>query len=191
MDPLHATRLRPEYRLCSLSLAMLLQCTPAIDRLCGCAQALRFDKAGVLGQFLCAAGRRSPLVAHNLMWVLEVESELEEQDPAHPDPYGALVYKGAHGFQGQLPGEDPLPDVAKRMCEQLRAAFTPEGRAFYEAVSTFFERVTAISGELKDVQKDRRKAYIETAVTGMAGEDPFAEARGVRTVIAERSPENI
>ena len=82
----------------------------------------------------------------------------------------------SYGFQGQCPGDDPLPAVAEGLQQQIIATLSPEARLFQQKETRYFDAVTNISGQLRDItDKTMHNAYIKRALTEKISSDGMKE----------------
>ena len=129
-------------------------------------QALRHDGSGALSEFLLQTAIVSVLVAHQLMWQLVTESK--------QDTHGAGKEADGpkHGFQGQVPGRDMLPDRATALFNKVQSAFPPLAKAMFRVQYDFWDAITDISGRLKREvpSKADRSAKIKVFLKDLAGQ---------------------
>lgn len=97
-------------------------------------QALRFDRHGHMDSFMMETALTSVEVAHQLMWVLLTEAKREEPEHGELD-------RTRHGFQGELPGDDPLPILVTDLASRVESSFPPAAKALYLRQFAFFEQV--------------------------------------------------
>ena len=82
----------------------------------------------------------------------------------------------SYGFQGQCHGDDPLPAVAEGLQQQIIATLSPEARLFQQKETRYFDAVTNISGQLRDItDKTMHNAYIKRALTEKISSDGMKE----------------
>ena len=123
-------------------------------------QALRHDGGGLLADFLLGVSQVSMLVAHQLMWSLSTESKQEEGGEGD----------ATHGFMGELPGEDTLPQRASALFERVQASFPPLAEAMFRTQYDFWDAITDISGRLKREvpSKSDRSAKIKSFISQLS-----------------------
>lgn len=138
-------------------------------------QALRHDRHGILSNFLFGMSQTSVLIAHQLMWLLVTESQVDP--PEHGEKHSAA--RPMHGFQNQLNGEDTLPSIVTALAARIEATFPPTARLLYRREFDFFEKMTEISGKLlkevkplkeADATKAKRRAAIKKYLLGLRDE---------------------
>ena len=104
-------------------------------------QALRYDKSGLVEEYLVEAAGRSELLAHQLIWNMR---NYPREAPA--------------GYR--VDGHIAL--VAERVRARVVAGFPSEARRRYEEEFAFFDEFTAISSRLLPIEREHRKeALIE------------------------------
>ncbi len=153
-------------------------------------QALRHDVHGHMTEVLLELSGQSVLLSHQLLWVLNSESAPGAEETKGPGgahaaaaptaPSGTKAPKGvaegsggsaeggssgpgAHfGFQGHLPGVDPLPEATVGLRDRVVHSMSQVGRRVFDAEYNFFDRLTAVSGRLKKEvhDKDQRRAKV-------------------------------
>ncbi|CAE7024726.1 PI4KA [Symbiodinium sp. KB8] len=123
-------------------------------------QALRHDGGGLLADFLLGVSQVSMLVAHQLMWSLSTESKQEEGGEGD----------ATHGFMGELPGQDTLPQRASALFERVQASFPPLAEAMFRTQYDFWDAITDISGRLKREvpSKSDRSAKIKSFISQLS-----------------------
>ena len=99
-------------------------------------QALRYDKSGLVEEYLVEAAGRSELLAHQLIWNMR-NYPREAPDGYRVDAHIALV--------------------AERVRNRVVENFPPDVRRRYEAEFNFFDEFTAISSRLLPIERDKRK----------------------------------
>ena len=107
-------------------------------------QLLRQDYFGVLSHMLCALAAKSPLICHQLVWLLEVESVTEDEGGANHNHTG-------YGLCRQLAGVDPLPQIASSVLQSVKRNLSPAALHYLSLECSFFNKITAISGLLKTI----------------------------------------
>eukprot|EP00898_Chlorokybus_atmophyticus_P009242 jgi/Chlat1/948/Chrsp108S01428 len=115
-------------------------------------QALRYDKAGLIEDYLVKAAMRSNLFAHQFIWALQAE----EPAPEHKDE--ALRAPSVHGRSKGV--ANPLNTIVLKCKQRVIDSFSNEQRAAFEREFAFFDAVTSISGILKPLSPDERRAAI-------------------------------
>jgi hypothetical protein len=120
-------------------------------------QALRHDTSSMLSEFLINLGKRSLLIAEQLIWTLSSEcSEGEEESGKQENltesqlkDNNSKIFEKSHGFQHQLRGSDPLPDISTALSANVLATLSPLARTSVDLRYAFWDQVTNISGRLK------------------------------------------
>jgi hypothetical protein len=121
-------------------------------------QALRHDSSSMLSEFLVELGKRSILIAEQLMWLLSSECMGEEVAEDSTDAATEQSVKSSsipksneksYGFQRQLQGRDPLPEIATNLSDVVLSTLTPLARTSIDVHYAFWDQVTNISGRLK------------------------------------------
>jgi hypothetical protein len=75
-----------------------------------------------------------------------------------------------------MPGDDPLPAVTVALQEKILSSFTPEARLFHKQEFNFFDSITNISGQLRDiVDKTQHNAFIKDRLTTNVPQDGLKE----------------
>ncbi|EFA85243.1 phosphatidylinositol 4-kinase [Heterostelium album PN500] len=100
-------------------------------------QALRYDRTGLVEQYLVNASKTSELLAHQIIWNVQTYTE------ADPNT-------------GKMIDDPQIQDVAKRLKERIISEMDPSTLENYESEFRYFESFTAISGrllQLKDPTK--------------------------------------
>ncbi|VDP87700.1 unnamed protein product, partial [Echinostoma caproni] len=105
-------------------------------------QGLRYDKLGYLTESLLESARRSPLLAHQLLWNINTNMYLDED------------------------GEKMDPDIGTHLAtirQLIIRHFTGPALAFYKREFEFFDQITGISGTIRLAPKGpaRQKACLE------------------------------
>ena len=100
-------------------------------------QLLRRDDFGALRRFLKGTCRRSELLCHSLLSILQVEG-------GAPGSGGAI----RHGYCLKLPGLDPLPGMAASLMAEIRLVLEPEEVETLDKGDMFWAQVCDISKQL-------------------------------------------
>ncbi|KAJ5068653.1 phosphatidylinositol 4-kinase alpha-related [Anaeramoeba ignava] len=101
-------------------------------------QSLRYDRSGFVFKFLLEAASKSFLVAHQLIWNCQAESQSTTVRP-----------------------NDVLKPLALRLISEITSSFTLQQAYLYQSEFSFINRFTHISGILKPFKtKQERKAKI-------------------------------
>eukprot|EP00899_Mesostigma_viride_P023188 jgi/Mesvir1/4053/Mv09579-RA.2 len=147
-------------------------------------QALRYDTAGLLEDFLVEETHRSNVFAFNLIWVLQGEEACpaEPADPSQPKPPSV-------GGAAKAKATNVLHSITPRLIERIIRGFSPEQRDTYEREFRFFDKVTSISGKLFPLPKPERRAAINAELAKIQVEgsdlylptDPSLLVRGIDT----------
>ncbi|GLI63286.1 hypothetical protein VaNZ11_006192 [Volvox africanus] len=106
---------------------------------------------GATGQYLLATAARDDKFAHQLMWALATE----EKPP--PEEFTPEIKRSGW----EPPKDTGLWDPAEKLKRKVLAQMTPEQRAYWEAEDGYFNKVTSISGILKKLEPDARRAKIK------------------------------
>lgn len=149
-------------------------------------QALRHDPQGLLAAFLFESAQTSPPLALQLVWALTAES-VPDQQPAdtlvvhapapsttsdtfaqqhvpvvEPAASAPAQVPGAHGYQGQLFGPDPLPASCCRLLTRLLTSAPPALRVTVALNTAFWDAICFVSARLKMECSDKaaRKARV-------------------------------
>ncbi|KAI9489020.1 hypothetical protein BDB00DRAFT_771435 [Zychaea mexicana] len=96
-------------------------------------QALRYDDYGYVEKYIMEAAQESQLFAHQIIWNMQANYYLDADKECEKP--------------------DPIKPTLERIVDQLANSFTGDDREFYEREFTFFNKVTAISGYLKEYIK--------------------------------------
>ena len=134
-------------------------------------QALRHDTSSMLSEFLVNLGKRSILIAEQLIWTLSSECIGDDANEEHSEVAvdqsvkSTLISKStekSHGFQRQLQGRDPLPEISTTLSSDVLATLNPLARASVDLRYAFWDQVTNISGRLKTEvpNKSQRRAKV-------------------------------
>ncbi|KAH9576425.1 hypothetical protein CY35_01G160200 [Sphagnum magellanicum] len=108
-------------------------------------QSLRYDHGGLVESYLMVAAQQSNLFAHILIWQLQGEERPSSEDV---------------GKEGAAMKDNTLYDIVPRVKQRIINSFTPDALDIYEREFRFFAKVTAISGVLYPLPKDKRRAQI-------------------------------
>eukprot|EP00271_Cylindrocystis_brebissonii_P006203 TRINITY_DN18880_c0_g2_i1.p1 TRINITY_DN18880_c0_g2~~TRINITY_DN18880_c0_g2_i1.p1 ORF type:complete len:1506 (-),score=262.70 TRINITY_DN18880_c0_g2_i1:1242-5207(-) len=141
-------------------------------------QALRYDKKGLVEEYLMVAAQRSDLFAHNLIWQLQGEEALPADD-------GGVEESTAKAGEPNL-----LWEIVPRVRQRIIDGFSADARGTFEREFNFFDAVTTISGTLKPIPKDERRAAIrpELEKIKLEGDDiylPTSPEQLVRGIILD------
>lgn len=104
-------------------------------------QAVRYDTMGYVSEFIKAAASRSQLLAHQIIWNMKTnmytDEEGQQQDPDLYEPFDHIV-------------------------NHILSCLSGPAKQFYEREFDFFQKVTAISGEIRAFPKgsERKKACL-------------------------------
>ncbi|GIL78260.1 hypothetical protein Vretifemale_7693, partial [Volvox reticuliferus] len=107
---------------------------------------------GATGRYLLATAARDDKFAHQLIWALATE----EKPP--PEEFNPEVKRSGW----EPPKDMGLWDPAEKLKRRVLAQMTPEQRAYWEAEDGYFNKVTSISGILKKLEPDARRAKIKS-----------------------------
>ncbi|GBG80565.1 hypothetical protein CBR_g31025 [Chara braunii] len=110
-------------------------------------QALRYDHGGLVEGYLMVAARKSNLFAHLLIWQLQGEDAPTAED-------------AADSSEAKSEESNVLWTIVPRVRQRIIDGFTAEAKDVYEREFQFFDAVTSISGTLKPLPKDERRAGI-------------------------------
>ncbi|KXZ46150.1 hypothetical protein GPECTOR_46g219 [Gonium pectorale] len=121
-------------------------------------QALRTDTDGATARFLLDTAAADDLFAHQLIWALATE----EQPP--PEAFNPEVKRS--GWQPPKP--TGLWEPAGKLKERALASMSTKSAAFYTAEASYFDSITSISGILKKLEPDERRAKIRSELLGFA-----------------------
>ncbi|GFR44535.1 hypothetical protein Agub_g5805 [Astrephomene gubernaculifera] len=118
-------------------------------------QALRSDADGATSRFLLSTAASDDLFAHQLIWALATE----ERPP--PEAFNPEVKRSGW----QPPQETGLWQPAAQLKAAVLGALSPPRAAFWEAEERYFDQVTSISGILKKLEPDERRAKIRSELS--------------------------
>eukprot|EP00741_Cyanophora_paradoxa_P019401 tig00021127_g18729.t1 len=104
-------------------------------------QSIRHDATGMVRAWLLEMCQRSDKFAHQLIWALRTESEVDEAKKAKGVP-------------------DRLPELVRELDQRIVAEFTDNARRVYREEFDFFNGINAISGILKPLEEGARKPKI-------------------------------
>ncbi|EGG17773.1 phosphatidylinositol 4-kinase [Cavenderia fasciculata] len=106
-------------------------------------QALRYDRTGLVENYLVAASKTSELLAHQIIWNVQTYTE------ADPNTDKLIDDPGIH-------------DIAKRLKNRIIGEMDAKARDNYKREFDYFESFTAISGRLLREHKDpiKRKTQL-------------------------------
>ncbi|KAL6758982.1 kinase-like domain-containing protein [Haematococcus lacustris] len=104
----------------------------------------------------------SDLFAHRLIWALMTEQRPPEE------AFNPEVKRSGW----QPPRDFGLWDVATSLAERVLAGLSPASRQYWDAEAGYFDKVTAISGILKKLDKDARRAKIASELATFQPERP-------------------
>ncbi|GAX81982.1 hypothetical protein CEUSTIGMA_g9410.t1, partial [Chlamydomonas eustigma] len=114
-------------------------------------QILRHDPPnGPIQTTLMGMAGRSSLFAHQLMWALQTEEKPPEE------AFNPEVKRSGW----QPPKDCGLWTVSGQLRQKVFQSLQPSSRSYWEAESSYFDQITAISGILKKYEKDERKSRI-------------------------------
>eukprot|EP01133_Synstelium_polycarpum_P009767 gene9767-11405_t len=116
-------------------------------------QALRYDRTGLVENYLVAASKTSELLAHQIIW-------------------NVLTYTEADPNTGKMIEDPGIADVARRLRDRITAAMDTQIKVNYDKEFEFFESFTAISGrllQLKDPTK--RKGHLHDELKTLAAQN--------------------
>ncbi|KAK3278569.1 hypothetical protein CYMTET_13497, partial [Cymbomonas tetramitiformis] len=122
-----------------------------IDFLPQLVQVLLCDPTGQVEEYLMSAAAKAPLFAHRLVWTLGGEE-------APPKNTGEMVKRS--GWKDPWLNPNPLWPIVDRMRDRLKAAMHGDALSFFARESELFDAVTAISGILKPIKPELRRAAI-------------------------------
>ncbi|TGZ58377.1 hypothetical protein CRM22_009667 [Opisthorchis felineus] len=105
-------------------------------------QGVRYDKLGYLTESILTSAKRSPLLAHQLLWNMNTN-----------------IYRDEEGTKLD-------PDIGTHLIairETILRSFTGPSLAFYKREFEFFDRITGVSGIIRNFPKGpaRKKACLE------------------------------
>ncbi|CAG0882290.1 unnamed protein product [Darwinula stevensoni] len=105
-------------------------------------QALRYDTMGFVAQYLLSAAASSQLICHQLIWNMQTNMYSDEE--------------------GTVKDVD-LYDLLNHLIQEIVDNSSGDARQFYEREFDFFNRITSISGQIKQYPKgpERKKACLE------------------------------
>nr|CAH7716977.1 unnamed protein product [Callosobruchus chinensis] len=105
-------------------------------------QALRHDKMGYVTEFIKYIAKKSQIVAHQLIWNMKTNMYIDE-DMQQRDPI--------------------LFEVLESLVTSILTDISGPAQSFYEREFDFFDKITSISGEIRNFPKgpERRKACLE------------------------------
>ncbi|CAI5489475.1 unnamed protein product [Closterium sp. Naga37s-1] len=127
-------------------------------------QALRYDHDGLVESYLLRAALRNIIFAHILIWQLQGEEADPEgqQPPALESSNGAAAEGGASGEGATAAAAtNILWTIVPRVRQRIIDSFNAEQRAAFDREFSFFDAVTSISGTLRPVPKEKRRAAIQ------------------------------
>lgn len=110
-------------------------------------QLLRRDTFGLMFDFIESVARKSALICHNLIWLLQTEAVCDVDKTKK-----ALNSYPRHGYCRQLIGSDPLPFKSSEMLASLRSSLSSDALGYLNVECSFFDAVTNISAKLKSVK---------------------------------------
>ncbi|GFH25014.1 uncharacterized protein HaLaN_22904, partial [Haematococcus lacustris] len=125
-------------------------------------QCLRGDLVAAVSQALLLMAAASDLFAHRLIWALMTEQRPPEE------AFNPEVKRSGW----QPPRDFGLWDVATSLAERVLAGLSPASRQYWDAEAGYFDKVTAISGILKKLDKDARRAKIASELATFRPERP-------------------
>ncbi|KAG2445055.1 hypothetical protein HYH02_008923 [Chlamydomonas schloesseri] len=117
-------------------------------------QALRNDADGATARFLLDTAVRDDLFLHQLIWALVTE----ERPP--PEEFNPEVKRSGW----QPPADTGLWEPAARLKERVLSGMTAASAAYWNAENDYFNQVTSISGILKKLEPDERRAKIRSVL---------------------------
>ena len=124
-------------------------------------QLLRRDTFGVLSNFLESLAKRSALMCHNLVWLLQTESvETVNHHTTGSSPYPH------HGYCNQIIGQDSLPRRANELLTVIMSVLPEKDLSYLKSECNFFNSVTNISAKLTKIKdKDLHNQVIKEELT--------------------------
>lgn len=115
-------------------------------------QCLRFDKLGLIKDYLYKVSKQSILASHQLIWNLKAESKNDD------DSSNNKSMQPTHGYLDKLIGPDPLPAYATVMIGDIESILSPEAKVLYDDEFNYFELLSTVSAKLiKDEPQKRFK----------------------------------
>jgi hypothetical protein len=119
-------------------------------------QLLRRDALCSIRCFIEEVARKSNLLCHQLIWLLETESVLESTihsggHSSHEDVAVAGKHRAGlatYGFCNTLSGVDPLPALAKFVLSKILSSLSPKSLTYANLECEYFNKVTNISAKL-------------------------------------------
>lgn len=112
-------------------------------------QCLRFDKLGLIKDYLYKVSKQSILASHQLIWNLKAESKNDDS---------SNKITPTHGYLDKLIGPDPLPAYATVMIGDIEMLLSPEAKVLYDDEFNYFEMLSIVSAKLiKDEPQKRFK----------------------------------
>ncbi|CAI5470815.1 unnamed protein product, partial [Closterium sp. Yama58-4] len=126
-------------------------------------QALRYDHDGLVESYLLRAALRNIIFAHILIWQLQGEEADPEgqQPPSLESSNGTAAEGGASGEGATVAATNILWTIVPRVRQRIIDSFNDEQRAAFDREFSFFDAVTSISGTLRPVPKEKRRAAIQ------------------------------
>ncbi|CAL8128289.1 unnamed protein product [Orchesella dallaii] len=108
-------------------------------------QSLRHDKMGYVQDFVKSIAVKSQLVAHQLIWNMHTNMFLDDEGH-HPDP--------------------EISGIIESLTESILSSLSENAKNFFDKEFSFFEAITAISGEIRKWPKgpERKNACLEELV---------------------------
>jgi len=120
-------------------------------------QLLRRDIFGVFSEFIESIAKKSALICHNLIWLLQTESVSEI---GHTKTVSAPYPR--HGYCRQIIGSDPLPFKSSELLVTIKSSLSLDDLNYLSIECSFFDSVTNISARLKTVKdKDTHNQIIK------------------------------
>ncbi|XP_064651813.1 phosphatidylinositol 4-kinase alpha-like isoform X3 [Lineus longissimus] len=105
-------------------------------------QSIRYDTMGYMTEFILYIARESQLLAHQIIWNMKT-NKFRDEEGAHMD--------------------EEIGEQIQNLMVQIKESLAGPAKNFYEREFDFFEKITAISGEIKPYPKgqERKKACLK------------------------------
>ncbi|KAH9598744.1 Phosphoinositide 3-kinase [Trypanosoma melophagium] len=111
-------------------------------------QVLSSDESGGIISFLCKMSEKSEMFTHQLLWSLQTEGE----------------------------GDSELAKKCLQLANDLRERFNTVSRKFHDDEFSFIDKLIALSGEMKPIEKSQRKEKLRLRLRDVEYHEPIGRS---------------